>query len=153
MKGYEGSDNPIRRFFLPPTIGDLIVMPGFVPDEDLSAVYPAAKLFAYMSLFEGFGPPPLSPCNVACLSSPPTPPHFRKWSGMPVSNWRRMTSKAFAGQSRGAMGMSISMLSCAKCFSWDRYIDDTVSGYHRGARTEEAAGYVRNCGREGRSPR
>jgi len=36
-----------------------VVFPGFVPDEDLPALYRAAELFVFPSLYEGFGLPPL----------------------------------------------------------------------------------------------
>ncbi len=38
---------------------DKILLPGFVPDEDLPAMYSAATVFVYPSFFEGFGLPPL----------------------------------------------------------------------------------------------
>lgn len=41
------------------TVRDQIVFTGYVPDEDLSVLYSAAKCFIYPSFFEGFGLPPL----------------------------------------------------------------------------------------------
>ena len=38
---------------------DKIILTGFVPDEDLPALYTEAELFIYPSLFEGFGLPVL----------------------------------------------------------------------------------------------
>lgn len=40
-------------------ITELIRFTGFVPDEDLPALYTAAQFFVYPSFFEGFGLPPL----------------------------------------------------------------------------------------------
>lgn len=37
----------------------VVTLPGFVADEDLPALYSAAEVFAYPSLYEGFGLPPL----------------------------------------------------------------------------------------------
>jgi glycosyltransferase involved in cell wall biosynthesis len=36
-------------------LGNAILLPGYVPDADLPAVYSAAKVFALPSLYEGFG--------------------------------------------------------------------------------------------------
>lgn len=41
------------------SLEDEIILPGFVPDEDLPALYSAADLFVFPSLYEGFGLPPL----------------------------------------------------------------------------------------------
>lgn len=54
-----------------------IVFPGFIRDDDLPAVYSAATLFVFPSLYEGFGLPPLeamacgTPCVVSHSSSLP----------------------------------------------------------------------------------
>ena len=40
-------------------LGDDVVFPGFVPDQDLPALYSLADVLAYPSLYEGFGFPPL----------------------------------------------------------------------------------------------
>ncbi len=40
-------------------LGDEVVLTGFVPYEDLPALYNAADVFVYPSVYEGFGLPPL----------------------------------------------------------------------------------------------
>jgi glycosyltransferase involved in cell wall biosynthesis len=40
-------------------LSDAVVATGYVPGEDLPAIYSAATVFAYPSLYEGFGLPPL----------------------------------------------------------------------------------------------
>lgn len=48
-----------------------IIFTGRIPDEDLAAVYSGAHSFYYMSLYEGFGLPPLEAmqCGVATVTS------------------------------------------------------------------------------------
>ncbi|MFH0916356.1 MAG: glycosyltransferase family 1 protein [bacterium] len=54
-----------------------ILFPGFIRDDDLAAVYSAAIVFVFPSLYEGFGLPPLeamacgTPCVVSNSSSLP----------------------------------------------------------------------------------
>lgn len=48
-----------------------IIFTGFVPDEDLPFIYDWARIFLYLSLFEGFGLPPLEAmaCGVPVITS------------------------------------------------------------------------------------
>jgi glycosyltransferase involved in cell wall biosynthesis len=50
---------------------DLVVFPGFIREGDLAAVYSAATLFVFPSLYEGFGLPPLEAmaCGTPCVVS------------------------------------------------------------------------------------
>lgn len=52
-------------------IEDEVIFTGFVPDEDLPYMYNMADLFVYLSLFEGFGIPPLEAmaCGVPVICS------------------------------------------------------------------------------------
>jgi len=58
-------------------MGNMILFPGFIGDEDLPTVYSAADVFVFPSLAEGFGLPPLeamacgTPCVVSNSSSLP----------------------------------------------------------------------------------
>lgn len=61
-----GERRPASRFFPDLVeaaqrsgVQDAVVFPGHVPDEDLPALYCLADAFAYASLYEGFGLPPL----------------------------------------------------------------------------------------------
>lgn len=50
---------------------DRIIITGRIPDEDLACIYSNANSFYYMSLYEGFGLPPLEAmqCGVATVTS------------------------------------------------------------------------------------
>ena len=64
---YEGFFRRLRELGLE---GE-VVFPGFVPDEDLPALYSAAELFVFPSLYEGFGLPPLEAmaCGTPVITS------------------------------------------------------------------------------------
>jgi len=49
-----------------------VLFPGFIRDDDLPAVYSAAALFVFPSLYEGFGLPPLEAmaCGTPCVVLP-----------------------------------------------------------------------------------
>jgi glycosyltransferase involved in cell wall biosynthesis len=48
-----------------------VILPGFVPDQDLAAVYSGATAFIYPSFYEGFGLPPLEAmkCGIPVITS------------------------------------------------------------------------------------
>ena len=52
-------------------VADRVILPGFVDDADLPALYSAASLFVFPSLYEGFGLPLLEAmaCSVPVISS------------------------------------------------------------------------------------
>jgi len=43
-----------------------VITPGFIPDEDLPALYSGANAFVFPSLYEGFGLPPLEAMACGC---------------------------------------------------------------------------------------
>ncbi len=59
-----GKTNPIFNMDLPGEI--LTHSVGYVPDDELSALYENATLFVYPSFYEGFGIPPLEAMSLGC---------------------------------------------------------------------------------------
>jgi glycosyltransferase involved in cell wall biosynthesis len=52
-------DQPVFDHIAELGLEEQVIRPGFVSDDDLPAVYSAADLFVFPSLYEGFGLPPL----------------------------------------------------------------------------------------------
>ncbi|ACK67328.1 glycosyl transferase group 1 [Rippkaea orientalis PCC 8801] len=54
-----------------PQLNSRIIFTGYIPDEDLSAIYSGATAFVYPSLYEGFGLPPLEAmqCGTPVITS------------------------------------------------------------------------------------
>ncbi len=54
-----------------PELRSRVLFTGYIPDEDLSAIYSGALAFVYPSLYEGFGLPPLEAmqCGVPVITS------------------------------------------------------------------------------------
>jgi glycosyltransferase involved in cell wall biosynthesis len=64
-------DEPIDAALHEAGVADHVLLPGYIPAEDLSALYGGADLFVYPSLYEGFGLPPLEAmaCGTPVLTS------------------------------------------------------------------------------------
>ncbi len=91
---------------------------GYVPEEDLPSLYAGAAVFAYPSLYEGFGLPVLEAMA----------------SGVPVVTSNRSSLAEVAGdcaqmiepEDRVARG-----LAWAKTFTWERCAEQTLAVYRR----------------------
>ena len=59
----EAWEETLREFS---DIRDRIILPGYVADEDLAPLYSGAIAFVYLSLYEGFGLPPLEAMQCGC---------------------------------------------------------------------------------------
>jgi glycosyltransferase involved in cell wall biosynthesis len=117
-------------------LGDQVIFPGFIRDDDLPALYSAAAFFVFPSLYEGFGLPPLeamacgTPCVVSNSSSLPEVTGtaallFNPMSLESLENGivRLLTDPHLAEDLR-AQGLGQSSQ-----FSWSRAAEDTLSVY------------------------
>ncbi len=128
-------------------IGDAIRFTGYVPFEDLPAIYALAEMFVFPSLYEGFGLPVLE--SMA--------------SGTPVITGRVAALEEVAGGASEqvelldaeSLGEAMVMLARdpdrrrqltalgferARMFSWERAARETLEVYHVAAKTKPAAG-------------
>lgn len=66
-KSYEDYKNCVEKLH----IKDKVLFPGFIPVNHMPYLYNSAKLFVYLSLYEGFGLPPIEAmaCGVPVVSS------------------------------------------------------------------------------------
>jgi glycosyltransferase involved in cell wall biosynthesis len=115
-----------------------VIFTGFVPDSDLPGLYDGACLFVYLSLFEGFGLPPLEAMarGVPVVTSNTTSlPEVVGDAGITVSprsldevveGMRRLlTDDALADRLRQAGKVR------ARLFSWDRTAEETLALYRQ----------------------
>lgn len=113
-----------------------VIFTGFVPDEELPYIYNGADLFVYLSLFEGFGIPPLEAmaCGVPVICSNTTSlPEVVGDAGILVNP---LDQKAVEGSMLMVLedsGMRAKMrkkgLIQAKKFSWERTAIETLNIY------------------------
>jgi glycosyltransferase involved in cell wall biosynthesis len=121
--------------------GDLrnrIIMTGYLPDADLAPLYSDALAFVYLSIYEGFGLPPLEAmqCGTAVISS--------NRSSLPevVGDAAIMVDPLDDAAICQAMldiyrddslraGLVARSLQRAQEFSWHRYHEQLISAYQR----------------------
>ncbi|MDD3245399.1 MAG: glycosyltransferase family 1 protein [Methanosarcina sp.] len=107
-----------------------------VPSEDLPALYNAADLFVYPSLYEGFGLPPLEAMACGCpviTSSTSSLPEVVGDAGIMVdpydidgladSMYKVLTNEGLS------KNMSKNGLDRAKMFSWEKCAEETLKVY------------------------
>jgi glycosyltransferase involved in cell wall biosynthesis len=113
-----------------------IVLPGFVPDEDLAAIYSGARAFLFPSFAEGFGIPPLEAmqCGTPVIASNTTSiPEVVGDAGILLpptdeSAWCQAILDLDRNESLRGVLRQKSLERC-KLFSWQRFIDETLRGY------------------------
>ncbi len=126
---------------------DRVIFPGYVTDEDLPAVYNAARLFVFPSLYEGFGLPLLEAmaCGTPAVSSDRSslpevggdaplyadPEDVEVLAGQIRRGWEDVSLRE---------GMRTKGLTRAKEFSWARAAAETDALYQLTARSHNPLG-------------
>jgi glycosyltransferase involved in cell wall biosynthesis len=113
-----------------------VLFSGFIPDDDLPAVYSAASVFVFPSLYEGFGLPPLeamacgTPCVVSNSSSLP------EVTGSAALLFNPTSSEGFADcmvkvltQPELSASLREAGLRQAALYSWKRAAEETLQVY------------------------
>jgi glycosyltransferase involved in cell wall biosynthesis len=119
-----------------------VVILGFIPDEVLPLLYGAAELFAYPSLYEGFGLPVAEAmaCGTPVVVSDSTSlPEVVGGDGvllplMDVDAWSETLDRLLNDKS-ARDSLSEQGLKRARLFTWDRTARQTVETYRRALNT------------------
>jgi glycosyltransferase involved in cell wall biosynthesis len=134
--------NPERHTFFSEAIAQFpklkhrIITPGFIPDEDLAAIYSGAVAFTFPTLSEGFGIPAVEAmqCGLPVISSNTTSmPEVIGDAGLLLDPhdqdaWCAAMLRVLRDKDLAA-GLRQKSLARAKLFSWQRFIDETLNGY------------------------
>jgi glycosyltransferase involved in cell wall biosynthesis len=121
-----------------PQIKNRIIFTGYVPDEDLAALYSGALCFVYMSLCEGFGLPPLEAmqCGTPVICSSTTSlPEVVGEAGILVAptNYEEISQQMLKiyqnSQFRNQLGQQ--SLQRASQFSWEKFTEETWKVYQK----------------------
>ncbi|WP_017296818.1 glycosyltransferase family 4 protein [Nodosilinea nodulosa] len=117
-------------------LADRVIFTGFLPDRDLSTIYSGALAFAYPSLYEGFGLPPLEAmqCGTPVITSNKSSlPEVVGDAGIMVNpaDEDAMCQAILDLVSSSTLRRSLSQkgLARAKQFSWTRCARETVKVY------------------------
>jgi glycosyltransferase involved in cell wall biosynthesis len=130
-------------------LADNVLFSGFIPDDDLPAVYSAATVFVFPSLYEGFGLPPLeamacgTPCVVSNSSSLP------EVTGTAALLFNPTSSEGFADSMVKVLtqpDLSESLrqagLRQAALFPWKRAAEETLQVYREALESPETLGVL-----------
>ena len=143
-------DNIFEEINTSKRVREQIVITGFVPDDDLAALYSGAMMFVYPSFYEGFGLPPLEAmqCGVPVITSNTSSlPEVVGDAGIMVSPddgdaisqamLHLYKSKELRQQLRAKS------LVQAGLFSWKRCAEQTIDVYKLALATENSWGLTR----------
>ena len=118
-------------------IKERIVFTGFVPDEDLPLIYSGAMMFLYMSMYEGFGLPPLeamqcgTPVIVSNISSLP---EVVGEAGILIDPKDKDALcdgiLRIYNNPQLREELSVKLLERSKLFSWEKCAKETISIYN-----------------------
>lgn len=117
---------------------EAILLTGFVPDEDLAALYSGAVAFVYMSWLEGFGLPPLEAmqCGVPVITSNTSSlPEVVGDAGitLPPDDLDGLAAALRALATDAAMRREFSARAVARAaqFSWGRFVQQNLAAYRQ----------------------
>lgn len=117
-------------------IQDDVIFTGYVPNEDLPALYNAADLFVYPSLYEGFGLPPLEAMSSGCpviTSNTSSLPEVVGDAGIMIDPYDVDTLANSIYKVLTNDGLKADMvekgLERAKMFSWEKTVKETLKIY------------------------
>jgi glycosyltransferase involved in cell wall biosynthesis len=138
LVGVEGWDygrvlDAVRTFELSK---DRIILTGYVADEDLAALYSGALGFLYLSLYEGFGLPPLEAmqCGIPVITSNTSSlPEVVGDVGMMFSPSDQdgicQAMLALHGDVALREELSQRSIKRAQLFTWERTVQETIAAY------------------------
>lgn len=136
-KGWD-FDKIFEAIKVSPTIKDKIIVTGYVPDEDLAALYSGALGFVYMSFCEGFGLPPLEAmqCGTPVISSNTTSlPEVIGDAGILLAPTDRDSiSQAMIDLYQKTdlrESLKTKSISRAGLFSWQKYVNENFQIYKK----------------------
>jgi glycosyltransferase involved in cell wall biosynthesis len=123
-----------------------IIMPGFIAEKDLPAWYSAAEVFAYPSIYEGFGMPVAEAMACGCpvvTSDSSSMPEAAGDAGIlvpatDVEAWREALRDLILSPEKRDEMASKGKIHAAQ-FSWHTTARDTVSAYWKALEQERGA--------------
>jgi glycosyltransferase involved in cell wall biosynthesis len=117
---------------------DRIRLPGYIPESDLPALYTAASVFAYPSLYEGFGLPVLeamacgTPVVTSSVSSLPEVAGTAALLSDPHDSGALASAlHSILGDENLRAELSSRGLTRARSFTWNQTARKTLALYHR----------------------